>query len=124
MLLRYTFCLPGTATAINEDEKKQMIFKTFPDNWKKQYIRSGKDLATDTLAGMVQFMCNKKSFVDTDDKKRKAKDQGKPDAKKQKKGNYKNNSLPYQLREMYRNTPYNDPCPRQHGPSHTCGQCC
>ena len=53
-LLHYTFYLPGTATAIIDDEKKWMIFKAFLDNWKKQYIWSGKDLVTDTLDhGMV-----------------------------------------------------------------------
>ena len=104
-----------------------MIFGSFPENWQKQYIRAGKNITMDSLADIIQFMSNEKAFADNDDKKRKAKEQGSKgdNNKKKKTSNYKNNnshSIPYQLREMYRNTPFDAPCP-QHGPSHTSGQC-
>lgn len=73
-LIRYANQLNGTEPRLTDDQKKNIIFDTFPVKWKQNYIRSGRAVATDELADIVQYMGNEKSFSDNkeeNDRKRK-----------------------------------------------------
>ena len=78
-LFRYTNKLPGAEPPLTEQQQKNIIFDTFPVDWRQNYIRAGKDVRTDTTPQLVQHMSNEKSFADQkkdsmSGKKRKAED--------------------------------------------------
>ena len=71
--------LTGTEPTLNDQQRKNLIFETFPITWRQNYIRSGKSLQTDSLADIVQYMGNEKGFADVDrkspiERKRKSED--------------------------------------------------
>jgi hypothetical protein len=72
-LVRYTNLLPGTEPNVTVQQTKNMIFKTFPETWQQNWIRSGKNLVTDSLATLVQYMSNEKNFADKRDVDKKGK---------------------------------------------------
>jgi hypothetical protein len=47
---------------------KNVIFETFPVTWRQSWICAGRSLVTNTLAELVQFIANKQSFADEQDK--------------------------------------------------------
>ena len=81
LMIRHANKLPGTEPLLNEQQSKNIIFQGVPMTWKQNYIRAGKDVATDTLEEILQYMSNEKGFSDQrsgnknedDSKKRKKK---------------------------------------------------
>ena len=71
-LFRYANKLPGTAALKTEDDIKEIIFDSFPDDWTTQYNRSGRDLENETMAEVVQFMKDEKNYKDNEDSKKKS----------------------------------------------------
>jgi hypothetical protein len=52
-LMRYSNVLIGTEPALNPQQKKNLIFETFPVKWRQNYIRAGKSVTTDYFADIV-----------------------------------------------------------------------
>ena len=72
-LYRYTSKLPGNVPTIQEDQQKLLIFHTFPEKWRKQFVRSGRRLQQETLQQIIDFMTNEKGFADDEAKEAKNK---------------------------------------------------
>jgi hypothetical protein len=128
-LMRYANMLPGTELALNEQQKKNLIFEIFPVKWRQNYIRAGKSIATDYLAEIFQYMSNEKGIADVDDKmnkekKRKPDDQGKNANLKRIRGGYDDKKRKKNINGNNKNGKPgpNDPCP-WHGPGHKWRQC-
>ena len=66
VLVRYANRLPGTEPQLNDDQIKSIIYDSFPTQWRQAYIRSGNNVATQTLAEVIQYMKNEKVFADAD----------------------------------------------------------
>ena len=67
-LIQYTNMLPGTEPTFTDQQRKNLIFETFPIAWRQNYIQSGKSLQMDLLADIVQYMGNEKGFAGVDRK--------------------------------------------------------
>ena len=63
-LIRYANKLPGNEPPLNDQQKKSIIFKSFPLKWQQAYVRSGRRIAQDTLTDIVQYMKDEKGFSD------------------------------------------------------------
>jgi hypothetical protein len=129
MLMRYSNVLPGTEPALNPQQKKNLIFETFPVKWRQNYIRAGKSVTTDSLADIVQYMSNEKGFADVEektykDKKRKPDEQAKCNATKRiRGGGYVTNVTKKKSGNNNKGKPNpNNPCP-WHSPGHKWRQC-
>ena len=83
-LVRYLNKLPGRDRELNEDDVKGIIFDSFPLDWKKAFVRTGKPLHEETLGDILQFLKNEKKFADDDDKKKRKRE---PDVKRIRGGN-------------------------------------
>ena len=71
-LCRYSNKLPGTVPVKSDEEIKELIFDSFPDDWTTQYNRSGRNLQEETMAQVLQFMKDEKNYKDNEDTKRKS----------------------------------------------------
>ena len=94
VLYAYAAKLPGMEENMTDDQIKRSIFKTFPETWRKQYMRSGKDLQTDTMQDIITFMQNEKSYADEEKGKKRITEETQKKNKKQKSngGNYNNSN--------------------------------
>jgi hypothetical protein len=68
VLYLYSSKLPGMEALMTDDQIKRAIFKTFPETWRKQYMRSAKNLEEDSMQEIVTFMQNEKAYADADKK--------------------------------------------------------
>ena len=106
-LYRFANRLPGTEPLLNAANIKKRIFKGFSLSHQKHYLRS-RDLATETLQQVVQFMENEKAFADNDERstKRRSDNDSGGQAKRMRGGGDKKG----------KNKPKpHDPCPFHHG---------
>ena len=72
ILVNYANRLPGLEPPMNEDQIKKLIFSSFPKTWQHAYIQSGRRIQDETLARIIQYMKDEKSFLDgTENNKRK-----------------------------------------------------
>ena len=65
--------LPGDMPELTEFQIKQYIYNSFPDSWKVAYTRTGKRVASETLADIIEFMTNEKEIADHEESTRKKK---------------------------------------------------
>ena len=63
-LMRYTNRLPGTEPLLTEQQMKNYIFDSYSMTWKENYERSGRNIETDTLAQINEYMSNEKQYAD------------------------------------------------------------
>ena len=76
-LIRDANKLPGTEPELNNQQSKTIIFRYFPMQWQQVYIRSGRNIRTDNLMDIVQYMEDEKGFSDAVEScKRKLEQQG------------------------------------------------
>ena len=126
ILYRYSNQLPGLEPIRTAEQQKLSIFRTFPESWRRSYIRAGRRVENDSLQEIVDFMTNEKGFADAEQKERKGKF-------KTETGN--NNDSMERKRNIGGRGPKggrgktpkkivgsNDPCPHHFG-NHTWGQC-
>lgn len=112
LLYSYAAKLPGMEAIMTSDQIKRAIFKTFPETWRKQYMRSGKSLQENTMQDVITFMQNEKAYADEEKgKKRNTEDNQQMMNKKAKKNKETNKGNPNQNGKI---TP-NDPCPHHYG---------
>ena len=69
-LLRYANLLPGTDPVKDEQAIKKIIFKSFPDDWQITYNQVGRQLWTQTMAQVLQFMKDEKNYKDNQGRKK------------------------------------------------------
>ena len=62
--------LPGDMPELTEFQIKQYIYNSFPDSWKIAYTRTGKRVASETLADIIEFMSNEKEIADHEEASR------------------------------------------------------
>ena len=65
-LIRYTNKLPGNTRDIDDNDEKAILFKSFPNNWQRDYIKSARVYANDDCAGIIAYMVNAKAFADAE----------------------------------------------------------
>ena len=63
-LIRRANQMEGTVRQIDETDKKNIIFKSFPIRWQQAYSLCGRDVATNTIEEMVDFMATQKLRFD------------------------------------------------------------
>ena len=63
-LIRYANRLPGNEPPLNDQQKKSIIFKSFPLKWQQAYVQSGRRIAQDSLTEIAQYMKDRKGFLD------------------------------------------------------------
>jgi hypothetical protein len=73
MLFDYIDLLPGVQTTklTREKERKVFSFKSFPNAWKKAFIKTLKDLYSCNLGDMKEFMMRQKHSSNSEEQKRK-----------------------------------------------------
>lgn len=106
-------CLKATPR-LTEQQKKDILFETYPIKWKQNYVRAGKNVRTDTMAQIVTYMENEKSFAAKEHeagKKRKSTESKKQGGKTL--GSKKQKGRPQP----------NDPCPLHPLNNHKWGKC-
>ena len=59
---------------MTDDQKKRVIFESFPVKWQHAYIQSGRRIQTESLVRIVQYMKDEKSFNHNAGTKRKRND--------------------------------------------------
>ena len=67
---KYANRLPGLEPQLNGDQIKLLIFESFPVKWQHAFIQSGRCIANEPLAKVVQYMKDEKSFLDITTRKR------------------------------------------------------
>mmetsp|Transcript_886 Transcript_886/g.1149 ORF Transcript_886/g.1149 Transcript_886/m.1149 type:complete len:112 (-) Transcript_886:1619-1954(-) len=69
---RLFLILDGTAPNIDDSNTKKIIFESFRDDWKKDYLKSGNVVANQTLTQIISYMSLCKAVSDSklDNKKR------------------------------------------------------
>eukprot|EP00957_Ditylum_brightwellii_P052289 3965751-Ditylum_brightwellii.AAC.1 len=91
-MVRYINTFPGMSPDINSESTKKLIFKQHPESWRETYVRADKNLATDSVADIVQFIMNENSCANKRDnnrnKKRNGDSQGDYTKKKKQKTKY------------------------------------
>ena len=73
-LVRYANRLPGLEPQLNDDQIKLLIFESFPVKWQHAFIQSGRRIANEPLAKVVQYMKDEKSFLDIAHKNKRRRD--------------------------------------------------
>ena len=74
ILIKYANRLPGMEPEMMDDQKKRVIFESFPSKWQHAYIQSGWRLQSESLVRIIQYMKYEKSFSDGVSNKRKRND--------------------------------------------------
>ena len=74
ILIKYANKLPGMEPEMNDEQKKRVIFESFPLRWQHAYIQSGRRIQTESLIRVIQYMKDEKSFNDGMSNKRKRND--------------------------------------------------
>ena len=74
VLVRYANKLPGMEPEMNDDQIKRLIFESFPVKWQHAYFQSGRRIQSESLARVIQYMKDEKSFNDANSNKRKRSD--------------------------------------------------
>ena len=127
ILYRYSNLLPGMEREKTMDQQKLLIFRTFPDTWRRAYIRAGRKVETDTLQDIIDFMTNEKGFADAEDKDKKGKNKRESQVHLESPTNKKNhqernNGRGGRGQNNQQIVGPNDPCPHHFG-NHTWSQC-
>ncbi len=65
----YVGKLLGTANMLDEAQQKSRIFKSFRRVGEFKYERSGRNLGTDTMQGIVDFTGKEKGYADREQNK-------------------------------------------------------
>jgi hypothetical protein len=86
-LYRYSNKLPGIDPEKDTEHIKMPIFATFPESWRRDYARSGRKVANDSLQDIIDYMSMEKAFADQEGKDKKRKNE--KEDKNDKKGNKK-----------------------------------
>jgi hypothetical protein len=73
LLVRYSNRLPGLNPTMTDNQTKKLIFDQHPEKWRIAYNRSGRAIATDTLADIVHFMSDEKGYADKEEQSRRSK---------------------------------------------------
>lgn len=115
LLYSYATKLPGLEEPMTEDQIKRAIFKTFPDTWRKQYIRAGKELQEDSMQDLVTFMQNEKAFADEDKAKKRGANEGDHLVNKLGKNKSKNKKQKSNPHNLNSKVQPNDTCPLHGG---------
>ena len=74
ILVKYANTLPGMEPPMTDDQKKRLIFESYPTRWQHAYIQSGRRIQGESLVRIVQYMKDEKSFSDSGSNKRKRND--------------------------------------------------
>ena len=129
ILYRYSNKLPGLEPPKSVEQQKLLIFRTYPESWRRDYIRAGQKVENDTLQDIVDFMTNEKGFADAEHGDKKNKNKREPthnlentDRKRQGNGRHNFRGNHARGRQQKRIVGSNDPCPHHFG-NHTWGQC-
>jgi hypothetical protein len=67
-LIRHTNQIPGTV----ENERKNILFYSFPPRWRTTFIRSDRVYETAQISDIIQFMSNEKLFADKEEARRRS----------------------------------------------------
>ena len=109
--------LQGTEPEIDDNNRKKIIFETFPSTWQDDFLKSGKTVATQELREIIAFMNICKKQAD-------ASQERKPKRQKTERIRGGNGNQTASSSNSKTNSNDKDPCPWPgHGRGHTWAEC-